>query len=253
MRTADKFCDLAGFDPERDEPVVYAHDGSQVTLIEIDGIRTIVSGDDYLVNVVERFAGGIAQILKRPGHQITISYESSLNTAKVIDPFVERQGRRARQKGLSVEALIEEGRAVLEERARSETILLAAWTRPTAGTPEEVRRERQENRRAWQELPPARDAQNPFLRIGALDGVHAAFVRRVMEALGEARLQGRILSPDDQGRRRDLEQIRAAVLYHETPVAGPPTGREPGATRAPRSTATRMSATSSHPRSRVRS
>lgn len=233
MRTADKFCDLAGFDPEREEAVVYAHDGSQVTLIEIDGIRSIVSPDDYLVNVVERFAGGIAQILKRPGHQLTISYESSLNTAKVIEPFVERQGRRARQKGLSVEALIEEGRAVLEERARSETILLAAWTRPTAGTPEEVRREQRDNRRAWQELPPAHDAQNPYLRLGSLDGVHAAFVRRVMEALGEARLQGRILAPDGQGRRRDLEQIRAAVLYHETPDGwtpyGPGTRRYPGA------------------------
>ncbi len=233
MRTADKFCDLAGFDPEREEAVVYAHDGSQLTLIEIDGIRSIVSAEDYLVNVVERFAGGIAQILKRPGHQITISYESSLNTAKVIDPFVERQGRRSRQKGLSVEALIEEGRTVLEERARSETILLAAWTRPTAGTPEEVRRERRDNRKAWQELPPARDAQNPFLRLGALDGVHAAFVRRLLEAIGEARLQGRILAPDDKGRRRDLEQIRAAVLYHETPDGwtpyGPGTRRYPGA------------------------
>ena len=165
MRTADKFCDLAGFDPERGEAVVYAHDGSQLTLIEIDGTRSIVSGEDYLHNVVERFAGGIAQILKRPGHQITISYESSLNTAKILDPFVQQQGRRARQKGLSVEALIEEGRTVLEGRARSETILLAAWTRPSAGPADEVRKEQKANRKAWQELPPARDAQNPYLSL----------------------------------------------------------------------------------------
>ena len=233
MRTADKFCDLAGFDPERSEAVVYAHDGSQLTLIEIDGARTIVSGEDYLHNVVERFAGGIAQILKRPGHQITISYESSLNTAKILDPFVQQQGRRARQKGLSVEALIEEGRTVLEGRSRSETILLAAWTRPSAGAADEVRKEQKANRKAWQELPPARDAQNPYLHLGSIAGPHGAFVRRIMEALGEARLQGRVLSPNDQGRRRDLEQIRAAVLYHETPDGwtpyGPGTRRYPGA------------------------
>ncbi|MCP1551442.1 MULTISPECIES: hypothetical protein [Methylorubrum] len=233
MRTADKFCDLAGFDPEREEAVVYAHDGSQLTLIEIDGTRSIISGEDYLINVVERFAGGIAQILKRPGHQITISYESSLNTARILDPFVAQQGRRSRQKGLSVEALIEEGRTVLEGRARAETILLAAWTRPTAGTPDDVRREQKENRRAWQALPPARDAQNPYLHLGSIAGPHGAFVRRIMEALSEARLQGRVLSPDDQGRRRDLEQIRAAVLYHETPDGwtpyGPGTRRYPGA------------------------
>ena len=60
MRTADKFCDLAGFDPEREEAVVYAHDGSQLTLIEIDGTRSIISSDDYLTNVIERFAGADA-------------------------------------------------------------------------------------------------------------------------------------------------------------------------------------------------
>ena len=126
MRTADKFCDLAGFDPEREEAVVYAHDGSQLTLIEIDGTRSIISGEDYLINVVERFAGGIAQILKRPGHQITISYESSLNTARILDPFVAQQGRRSRQKGLSVEALIEEGREWVSGTA--EDALLAEAT-----------------------------------------------------------------------------------------------------------------------------
>lgn len=233
MRTADKFCDLAGFDPEREEAVVYAHDGSQLTLIEIDGVRSIVSTEDYLRNVIDRFAGGISQILKRPGHQVTISYESSLNTAKILDPFIEQQSRRALQKGLAIDALIEEGRTVLDGRARAETILLAAWTRPTAGTAEEVRKEQRENRRAWEALPPARDAQNPYLRLGSLDGVHGAFVRRIMEALGEARIQGRILSPDDKGRRRDLEAIRAAVLYHETPDGwtpyGPGTRRYPGA------------------------
>jgi intracellular multiplication protein IcmB len=233
MRTADKFCDLAGFDPEREEAVIYAHDGSQLTLIEIDGGRTIVSPEDYLHNVVERFAAGLAQILKRPGHQITISYESSLNVAKVLDPFFERQTRRARQKALSLDALIEESRGVLEGRARAEKILLAAWTRPIAGPREEVRKEQRENQKNWEALPPARDAQNPFLRIGAIDGAHGAFVRRIMEALNEARLQGRILGPDDQGRRADLEQIRAAVLYHETPDGWSPyaagTRRYPGA------------------------
>ncbi len=233
MRTADRFCDLAGFDPDREEPVVYAHDGSQLTLIEIDGVRSIVSVQDYLHNVVERFAGGIAQILKRTGHQLTISYESSLNIGKRLDPFMDEQGRRARQKVLSVEALIEEGRAVLEGRARSETILLAAWTRSSAGAREEVQREVKENVRAWQALPPAREAQSPYLHIGALSGPHGAFVRRVMEALNEAGLQGRVLGPDAKGRRAELERIRAALLYHETPDGwspyGPGTRRYPGA------------------------
>ena len=199
--------------------------------VEVEGARTIVSDDDYLTNVVTSFAGGIGQVLKHPGHSITVAYESSLNTGVAIDGFVLQQHERARQKGLSLNALIDEGRAVTVRRARHEKVLLALWTRPEAGIAQEVKRQQAANDKQWRALPPAADAQNPFLRIDALDGPHAAFVKRVLEALGDARLQARIIRPDDQGRRRDLEEIRRALLWHETPVGWSPYG--PGTRRYP--------------------
>lgn len=232
MRTADRYCDVAGFDPEApDDAVFFAHDASACTLVEVDGARTIVSDEDYLTNVVTNFAGGIGQVLKTPGHSLTVSFESSLNTGVTIDAFVREQRERARQKGLSLNALVDEGRAVAARRARHEKVLLALWTRPEAGIPQEVRKQQGANDRLWRALPPAADAQNPHLRIDALDGPHAAFVKRVLEALGDARLQARIVRPDDQGRRRDLEEIRRALLWHETPVGWSPYG--PGTRRYP--------------------
>ena len=71
MRTADRYCDVAGFDPETNDAVFFAHDASECTLVEVEGARTIVSDDDYLTNVVTSFAGGIGQVLKHPGHSIT--------------------------------------------------------------------------------------------------------------------------------------------------------------------------------------
>lgn len=44
MRTADKFCDLAGFDPERAEPVVYAHPIAQPIYAEPEMAALIERG-----------------------------------------------------------------------------------------------------------------------------------------------------------------------------------------------------------------
>ena len=132
VHTADRFCDLAGFHPDRLEPVVYAHDGSCCTLIEVDGTRTIVSDEEFEEAAILRIAGSLAQILKRPGHNLSISFESSLNTHADIETLATAQLRSADQKGLSLEAIVEEGRVVLERRARRERILVAVWTRPDA-------------------------------------------------------------------------------------------------------------------------
>ncbi len=111
MRTADKFCDLAGFDPERDEPVVYAHDGSQVTLIEIDGIRTIVSGDDYLINVSSASPAGSprSSSARPPDHDLL----------RVLAQHVEghRSLRRAADPARAPEGAL--GRGMIERAAWS--------------------------------------------------------------------------------------------------------------------------------------
>ena len=42
-RNADQFCDLSGFDQDTPPPAIFAHDGSDITLIQIKGIRSITS------------------------------------------------------------------------------------------------------------------------------------------------------------------------------------------------------------------
>ena len=59
MHTADRFCDLAGFHPDRLEPVVYAHDGSCCTLIEVDGTRTIISDAEFEEASILRIAASL--------------------------------------------------------------------------------------------------------------------------------------------------------------------------------------------------
>lgn len=229
MRTVDTFCDIGAV--EEGEPLFISHSLDMGTMIEVQGVRTIVSDDDFLENMERRFAAALTQILKRPGHSISISYESSLNFDESLQRFVIEQRENALRKGLDFEAIIEENAAVIARRARFEKVLIAVWTRRAAGVEEEVARDMKEADAEWRALPPARRAQNPFGRIGSLEGPHQAFVSRVLEALSNARIQARVIQPGEKGERYDLVEVRRALLFHETPRDWTPVG--PGLRKYP--------------------
>lgn len=218
----DRYCDVAGF--SETEPVFYGHDASDCTLIEIEGVRTIMSGEEFENALQIHFVGGVSQLLKRAGHSLTISYESSANIEDDLERFVGAQRRNSDLKQLGVEAVTDEGEAIIRRAARRERILMAVWTSPKAALVEEVKRERAENAERWRTMPPARNASPSQLALTALSGPHAAAVRKVVDALEASQLRVRVLGPDEDGRRRDLTEIRKAVLYHETPDGWSPFG-----------------------------
>lgn len=227
----DRYCDIAAFSD--DNPVFYGHDASDCTLIEIDGVKTIIDPEEFHHNIQAQLVSGLAQILQSSGHRLSASYESNGNIEEEFDRLIRIQRRHAEQKRLAVDALIEEGAAIVERRARREKILLALWTTPEAALREEVEQDRHANLQARASMPPASNAQPAHIALRSLEGPHSASVKRVMTALEYAGLQARILGPDAKGRRVDLAEVRKAILYHETPEHWSPFGpydrRYPGA------------------------
>lgn len=222
VAAVDRYCDVAGFSEEG--PVFYGHDASDCTLIEIEGVRTIVSAEELANAVQLHFVGGIAQTLKSAGHTVAVSYESSSNADEQLEALLEEQLHNAGLKGLNVDAIAEEGAQILRGRARRERVLLAIWTSPKVAQADEVARERAENDEGWRAMPPARNAQTPYLALEAVAGPHAAAVRRVVDALERAQLKVRVLGPDTHGARQDLAEVRRGILYHETPAGWAPFG-----------------------------
>lgn len=82
-------------------------------------------------------------------------------------------------------------------------------------------------------MPRAFHAQPAFVSLPSLRSAHLSFVDTIMAAFEEAQLQARVLGPDGYGRRPDLEEIRRAIQFHETPIGwkpfGPADRRFPGA------------------------
>lgn len=218
MLSADKYSDLSGIDSDNKKPVFYAHDSSCCTLLKIDGTTTIISPQEFEEKMVNLFANPIGTLFKNVGHHISVSYENSLNTDLEIEELLSKQKKNAEQKGLNVDALIDEAREILQKKARSETILIACWTRINIGNDHEIKREVEAQRKKWFSLPPTTNAQNPYLSIKTLEAPHESFVARIIDTLKNVGISIRSFTPESSGIRQDLAEIRKALFYHETPA-----------------------------------
>lgn len=230
-RAVDQFCDVAGF--EKGAPVYYAFDGSDCTLVEIQGVRTILGPDEFEEALGNGLYNALVGLLREPGHAISLSYESSANVEGDLGALLARQRQNAIAKRLGIDAIIDESEEVLRKAAKRERILMAIWTHPEAGLPDAVSAQRKENAAKWADMPPASNVQSPFLGLDALDAPHHGAVSRILTALEQSGLAGAVLGEDENGRRRDLAELRRSLLFHETDEHwspfGPEDRRYPGA------------------------
>lgn len=214
----DQYCDLASFEPGR--PIILAHDGSECTLIEVDGIRTIQSGEDIGNDVAAFLGGPISNAMKKHGHKLTVSVEVADNVEQDVKPLFGRLRKAAKQKNLDTEVLTAEAEQITMENAIRLKVLIAVWTLPGAAYLPELKeaRARVKEGRQAQEYS-AINVQEADLLLGPIDSEHRAFVNAVVGGLRTAGIQCRVLGPQeaDVRMRDDLREIRQGLLFHETP------------------------------------
>ena len=218
-KTLERYCDLAGFDSDSARNVLFAKDGSELTLIRVHGVTSIASDFEFRDRIVDRIENNIGPAFRGPGHALTISFESSQTVDEEIRSYVRPQEENAAAKSLEVRAILEENAEFVRRRARFERVLVACWTRRSAGYPASIDKDDATNRKLMEQLPPMRLAQSPYLSLDSLEALHEAFVERVKAALRQASIAFEVLGPGDNGERHDLAEIRKALFYYETPAS----------------------------------
>lgn len=221
---SDDYCHLSGFDPEIDAPVFYAHDGSECTVLEVQGMRDILSQDEAAQALHDFFGNEIGPLLKKNGHFLSVSHEASGNTLQQVERLFAPIRQAAKIKELSVESLVNEAFELTMKRARYSKTLVACWTKPNAVLKGDLKEARADNKKARAELPSAMKAMQPYTRLEPIAAEHAAFTGRVASALDSSGVQVKILGPDDEGHRPDLAEVRKGLLFHETPDDWTPFG-----------------------------
>ncbi len=173
--------------------VILARDGSLVTLIGIDGALS-ATGADELQRFVDLALARWNTALLDPGHALHLVFERDPAAAS-LDGFTARQEAAARASGLDLADVLTERARRLATLIADETVTMACWTRPSALTADQERRDRRAMRRRLRDwMPKPSEAQCPHATYESLEPRHAAFRHGIEDVLGAAGVAFRPLS-----------------------------------------------------------
>ena len=178
--------------------VLVCHDGSLVSLIGLDGARSMM-GAEELDRFVEVAALRLNTAFAHPGHALHVVFERAPDEAHTLaDGHGQAVSRQAGRLGLDLDDLLAERTRRLAPLIAAETLVLACWTRPSVLPRDRLERDRKGLRtklRDW--LPEAGEAQCPHLALEGLWARHEALLDAVVAVLAETGIEGRRLPEED--------------------------------------------------------
>ena len=191
--------------------VLVCHDGSLVSLLELDGSRSMM-GTEELDRFVDVAALRLNTAFAHPGHALHVVFErapdESGGLAEAHAEAVRRQGGRL---GVDLDDLLAERARRLAPLIAAETLVMACWTRPSVLPRDRLERDRKGLRRKLRDwLPEAGGAQCPHLALEGLWARHEALLDALAAVLTETGIEGRRLR-EDQALRLMRRMVNGAA------------------------------------------
>jgi intracellular multiplication protein IcmB len=195
-QTTESYCDLETAD---NATTLVAHDGSLISIIRIEGIKTLV-GEQEFSRLHEGLTLGLRTGLVRSGRtlQVVFNYEKQGVSARISKIF-EPATQTAAQLNLNLEDLFSERIKYLTRFCAEESVFFVLWTRPELLTREQydMARKNQEKYVKENNWPPMKRGQNIVAPIAELRDPHDSFVRALLNDLNSLEVQVELLEIHD--------------------------------------------------------
>ncbi len=177
--------------------VLICHDGSLVSLLALDGSRSMM-GAEELDRFVDLAALRLNTAFAHPGHALHVVFERAPDEAHTLAAgHGQAVGRQAARLGLDLDDLLAERARRLTPLIAAETLVIACWTRPSVLPRDRLERDRKGLRRKLRDwLPAAGEAQCPHLALEGLWARHEALLDALASVLTETGIEGRRLRED---------------------------------------------------------
>ena len=171
--------------------VLVCHDGSLVSLLALDGARSMM-GADELDRFVDVAALRLNTAFAHPGHALQVVFERAPDEAGgLADAHALAARRQAGRLGLDLDDLLAERARRLAPLIAAETLVVACWTRPSVLPRDRLTRDRKGLRRTLRDwLPAAGEAQCPHLALEGLWARHEAVLDALAAVLTDTGIEG---------------------------------------------------------------
>lgn len=187
------YCDL---ETAQDEFTLVAKDGSLISLVRIDGIKSIISSQTFFNNIVHPFSMALQSPLEKKGHMIQFWFsvdpeKSSSKIREMLTPAYET----AKRLELDINQMLDERVSNLANYTAVEDNYLVLWTKPSALVKSELSEEKKRKTKIIsQQNTPFKNGQNIFSGISLLQDRHNSFVQSLVDDMGKIGLSVETLS-----------------------------------------------------------
>jgi len=204
-QTTETYCDL---ETANDPETLVAHDGSLVSIIQIDGITKLL-GQEEFDRLCEGFSLALQTNMKREGYafQFYFAYDKD-NVQREIGNIFEPSRETAKRLNLQLTDLFNERVEYLSKYCGDEKAFLVLWTRPEVLAPEQLKVANKEKIKKMREakIPPLKNAQNLNAAFPEIRDNHKSLVHSLVNDLKTLSMEAHVLEVHDA-----LKAVRQSV------------------------------------------
>lgn len=195
-QTTEAYCELETADSKT---VLSTHDGSLISILEINGVRSLV-GQEEFSRLVEGMTNSLQTSMGRDGHALQVYFIHDKQAVRQeIAKNYEPAKATCKRLNLDLDDLFTERLRYLSSYCASEKVYFVLWTRPGSLTTEQLKTSNKEKAAMLRNTksPPFKNSQTIFSAISALRDGHGAFVRSVMNDFDALNMNVSLLNVHD--------------------------------------------------------
>lgn len=180
--------DYIDLETAQDDYTLVAKDGSLISIIRVDGYKSLINTEAFFEKISQPVAAGLDQFFIKSGHSMQIWFsvdptKSERNVRNALAPSYQT----IEKLNLDLKEILDERVKNLSMRANFEECYLVLWTRPAALVKHEAKQETARKKKMrLEQVAPIRYSQDPFAGNGLLQNAHNSFVDNFNSLLADA-------------------------------------------------------------------
>ncbi|MCH9756830.1 MAG: type IV secretion protein IcmB [Gammaproteobacteria bacterium] len=177
-QTTESYCELETADAPT---VLVNHDGSLLSVLEIDGITALLGTDEFK-RLVEGLTNTFRSPMSRAGHVLQVYFDhDKQNITELIKDIYSPAEATAKRIGLDLADLFEERRSFLGQYCAAEKVYFVLMTRPFSLTAEQLNVANKAKLKMLKDkkAPTFKYAQTIYAAVPELRDTHDAYVRSI--------------------------------------------------------------------------
>ncbi len=181
----ENLADYSDLETAQNEYSLVAKDGSLLSVIRIDGYKSLINIEAFYNKISEPFASGIDPFMSKSGHMIQVWYSIDPGKSeRIVREALNPSYETAKRLSLDLEEILDERVKYISARTNYEECYLVLWTRPSALVKQDIAHENAEKKKMrMQQRAPQSNTSDPLAGNIMLENMHLSFLESIDQML----------------------------------------------------------------------